>query len=851
MVAVTHAPSAAGAAQPVLPDKQMMIEAVKLLHPGRVVELRLLNLDGRGGTASGYFDQPALLAGSALRYSRRAEGVYITLNPVPASLLSRENNRVQERAKRTTTDDEVLRRVWFPIDLDPTRPSGISASEHEHQAALEQARRVREWLSSEWGWHAPIFADSGNGAHLLYAIDLPNDAASTDLLKRCLAALARRFDRAPSGGTEAVKLDQSVYNAARIWKLYGSVARKGEHLPERPHRLAQIISAPDPVELVTRAQLEGLAAMTTSPPANEFAPHGLRPPSPPVRTPPSTGEPADQEGARGTRVGGFGGGTPLGAVSTAGGRGGRVTEEDLLAWLERHGVEVRRAKPGDRGTIYVLERCPFAEHHEAGKACVTLGETGALGFHCFAGGCAGYGWQDLKALWGDGPLAPAAGQAVPLDVEPGDEPPADEEEQARALETARPWPEALAEEAYYGLAGEMVRALEPHTEADPVALLAHLLTAFGCAVGRGPHLLVGATRHEPRLFTVVVGQSANARKGDAWASVRAILLATPEPPRIQTSLSSGEGLVRLVCDEVSELRPVKGAKGQQPTYEKVIILAGETDKRLLVVTSEMAGLFQVMRRDGNTLSAIIRDGWDHGDLAVATRNDPLRATGAYLSIVGHITQDELRHELTDLHAANGFGNRFCWFAVKRSQELPVPEMMTSERLQPLAARLTQAIERARRVGLMRYGPDMDAAWRENYHALSRARWGFTGALLSRAPAQVLRIAMLYALLDGSAVINGEHLKAAGALWAYAGRSVAYLFGARSGDGLADKIEAALREHGEQTRTELRASIGHNNRDEDIRRALEALASLGKIARVMGTPGAKGGRPAERWRTVHS
>lgn len=170
------------------PDKQMMIEAVKLLHPGRVVELRLLNLDGRGGTASGYFDQPALLAEAALRYNRWAEGVYITLNPLPASLPARGNNQVRERARETTSDGDVLRRAWLPIDLDPTRPSGISSSEHEHQAALEQARRIREWLASEWGWHAPIFADSGNGAHLLYAIDLPNDAASADLVKCCLAS---------------------------------------------------------------------------------------------------------------------------------------------------------------------------------------------------------------------------------------------------------------------------------------------------------------------------------------------------------------------------------------------------------------------------------------------------------------------------------------------------------------------------------------------------------------------------------------------------------------------------------------------------------------------------------------
>jgi hypothetical protein len=260
-----------------LPDKPLLIEADKLLHPGGVVELRLLHLDGRGQTASGYFDQPALLAEAALRYHRRAEGGYITLNPLPASLLARASNQVVERARETTSDGEVRRRAWLPIDLDPTRPSGISASPHEHQVALEQAWRIREWLAAEWGWHAPLFADRGNGAHLLYAVDLPNEAASTDLITRCLASLAVRL------GSEAVTLDRSVYNAARIWKLYGSVARKGEPLADRPPRRAQIISAPDPVERVTREQLAGLAALAGPNPASPAARDGGATRPPPLR----------------------------------------------------------------------------------------------------------------------------------------------------------------------------------------------------------------------------------------------------------------------------------------------------------------------------------------------------------------------------------------------------------------------------------------------------------------------------------------------------------------------------------------------------------------------------------------
>ncbi|HEX6779505.1 MAG TPA: hypothetical protein VF099_14940, partial [Ktedonobacterales bacterium] len=741
-----------------LPDKQMLIEAVKLLHPGRVVELRLLNLDGRGQTASGYFDQPGLLAEAALRYHRRAEGVYLTLNPLPASLLARANNQVRERARQTTTDGEVLRRAWLPLDLDPTRPSGISSSEHEHQAALEQARRIREWLASEWGWHAPIFADSGNGAHLLYAIDLPNDAASTDLIKRCLASLASRF------GSEAVTLDRSVYNAARIWKLYGSVARKGEPLPERPHRRAVIISAPDPVELVTREQLEQLAALSRQ------GAGGTSPISAPGRR--------DAGGTRTTAAVGRGDGSPALGRQDAGATdsepfvplaAGRrvlegqepVTEDALLAWLEEHGARVRKTKQEPDRTIYELERCPFAEHHAPGKACVILGNEGVAGFKCQTAGCAEYHWRDLLALWGDGPASerrPASGATEPpspAGEEAGgtsaDDTPAAPVEagEMQAWGAARAWPEPPRDTVYHGLAGEIVNTILPHTEADPLAMLVQLLTAFGASIGPGPHFKVGPTRHQPRLFSVIVGKSAKARKGDSWQGVREVLELSGVAPRIQTSLSSGEGLIWMVRDPIISTKFVPGKAGQQGHYEQVVEDKGEPEKRVLVVSGEMAQIFKVLRREGNTLSAILRDAWDQGNLSIATRAMAARATGAYLSVIGHITVDELRKELNSLDAANGFANRFCWFAVKRSQELADPDALDEDKLASLAARFRQAVEQARQIGRMQRDALAKAKWKEMYRELGKEHSGFAGALISRSEAQVLRLSMLYALLDGS------------------------------------------------------------------------------------------------------
>jgi hypothetical protein len=142
-----------------------------------------------------------------------------------------------DNPKHLTTDADILRRRWLPLDFDAVRPAGISASEDEHATAEDTARRCAAWLAGQ-GWPEPIQGDSGNGAHLLYRIDLPNDEAATTLIRDTLTALADRFDR------PEVKIDRAVFNAARIWKLYGTTAGKGYSVPDRPHRLAQLIEVP-------------------------------------------------------------------------------------------------------------------------------------------------------------------------------------------------------------------------------------------------------------------------------------------------------------------------------------------------------------------------------------------------------------------------------------------------------------------------------------------------------------------------------------------------------------------------------------------------------------------------------
>ena len=160
-----------------------------MLEPGQVVEIRIPNTNH--ATVSGYFTDFGKLAQHTAHYSGKGPGVYVRLNPVNPALMARTTNRVKEYARETTADKDILKRRWFPIDFDAVRPAGISSTDAEHELALDRARTCREWLGSQ-GWTEPIFADSGNGAHLLYRVELPSD--DDRLVERCLKALSARFD---------------------------------------------------------------------------------------------------------------------------------------------------------------------------------------------------------------------------------------------------------------------------------------------------------------------------------------------------------------------------------------------------------------------------------------------------------------------------------------------------------------------------------------------------------------------------------------------------------------------------------------------------------------------------------
>lgn len=403
-----------------------------------------------------------------------------------------------------------------------------------------------------------------------------------------------------------------------------------------------------------------------------------------------------------------------------------------------------------------------------------------------------------------------------------------------------PWP-TLAEDALYGLAGDVVRAIDPYTEADPVLTLANVLAGFGSLIGRGPHAKVLANEHPARLFFAQVGETSKGRKGLALNPILQMLRAVDPTWKTASGLSSGEGLINAVRDAVREWKPVKG---NGSAYEEVETDPGVTDKRLLIVEPEFAVVLKAIERSGNTLSSILRNCWDGETLSPLTKNNRISATGAHISIVAQCTVEELTRYLTETERANGFANRFVFLLGRRSKEIPNPRTISDSVLKPLIGRLRAACEFSKEVSEVIRDKAAESEWAEAYGALSAGKPGMVGAIIARAEAQVLRLSVAYALLDCSTVILPEHQGAAIALWDYAEASARYIFGDSTGNPVADSILRALRTKGEMDRTEISALFGRNRSTDTIQRALDMLA---RARLAHGQSMDTDGRKREVWR----
>jgi hypothetical protein len=390
--------------------------------------------------------------------------------------------------------------------------------------------------------------------------------------------------------------------------------------------------------------------------------------------------------------------------------------------------------------------------------------------------------------------------------------------------------------AFHGLAGEIVRRIEPHSESDPAALLAQFLLAFGNTAGRAAHWLAEDTPHFTNEFAVVVGQSSVARKGTSLDRILALFAEADlfwSKNRISSGLVSGEGVVHAIRD---------ANRNEQGGIDD----EGASDKRLFVTESEFASVLSVFARKENTLSAILRNAWDSKTLRTLAKNVGEVASEPHVSLVAHITFDELKSRLAKEDLSNGVANRFNWICARRSKLLPHGGTLRAADCQDLTAQLSARLTLAKTRGLVGFTPAAVKLWDSVYADLNQDRPGTLGHVTSRAPAHARRLALIYALLDGADAVDTPHLQAALAFWEYCHASAECIFGGLS--ALARDIHERLRLvfPSELDRTDLHHATGRNKPANEITRALAEISRYGLATnRKEQTAGA----PRELWRAA--
>jgi hypothetical protein len=373
----------------------------------------------------------------------------------------------------------------------------------------------------------------------------------------------------------------------------------------------------------------------------------------------------------------------------------------------------------------------------------------------------------------------------------------------------------MAEDAFHGLAGRITRKLEPHSEADPAAILVSTLSVFGAMCGAGPHALADGAQHPARINALIVGDTSKSRKGTAWARARqvpAMVDHTFMNERIVSGFGSGEALVDACAPHPGE--------DEAPV-----------DKRLLVVESEFARILAVSKREGSTLSSLLRQGWDGDRLQVRSRAGTAIASGAHLVVLGHITKAELLARVAESDVYGGLLNRFLIVSAHRSKLLPGGGNLDESELAELARSFRNALDLSRRVGIMHRTPEAEAYWAELYVRLAGDDpGGLLGAVIARDTAHVLRLSVTYALMDGCRQIDLEHVLAAEAVWDYCRASAAAIFGNLTGDAIADRILAELESAGSKglSVTEVNRIFGSNISGERLAQARQLLMRRGLV-----------------------
>ncbi len=410
----------------------------------------------------------------------------------------------------------------------------------------------------------------------------------------------------------------------------------------------------------------------------------------------------------------------------------------------------------------------------------------------------------------------------PNDLSPG--------EQAQEWEPNPPdWP-SMNPRAYHGIIADFIELATRTSEADPAAILATFLVRFGVECGPGVFMQVGDTKHRARLASVIVGASSKARKGTSGKPVEKLFDFTNvqgqefvNPARVSHGpFSSGEGIIYAIRDATTRWNP--------KTQTETIIDNGIEDKRIFILDEEFSGMLANTRREGNTLSMVIRQAWDSGSFDPLTKNNKITATGGHVGWISHITLQELLAKLDQSEVVNGFANRILWICAKRQKQVPDALPMPQNELESLQRHLLHIISRVGLGSEIKLGADAREAWGCTYYPkLSRDRPGLIGYITNRGEAQALRLAMIYCLLAGETIISLDHLESGIAFWNYCFQSAKHIFHGKRANNITQTIfEALQKAGGALAGRELYQLFKNNISKERLEVALAELITSGQV-----------------------
>jgi hypothetical protein len=735
-----------------------------LFSPGDVVELRMFK---DGATFSGYFDDHSQLVEEAATYDERGSDVYITFNRLPEEICYRRYNRVERMKGRgaSTSDKDVERRMFLFIDADCDRVAGISSTDEQKEQSRQKILEIREYLRAQ-GWPEPILCDSGNGYHLLYPIDLPADGGSLELVGGVLEALDFKFS------DDAVKVDTTTKNAARITKFYGTTAKKGDNLPKRPHRPSKILEAPSGASSapVDRERLEEVASLKPEEPRRFHV----------------------YSGGRGYE--GF----------------------DLEGWIAQHNIPVKREGPWSNGGYkWILEEC--LNGHTDNSGYVLRMPSGAIVARCHHDSCS-YEWREFREFY-----QPGAYDRKERPEEDARNESSDSSDSSDRFSEVYDFPVDAFPEVW----ANYIRAAAASLNCPPELVALPTLAAASGAIGRSKELLVKRRYSIPALLWLAVIAGPGEKKSPAQQ------LALLPSRDIQKDLRDdyrqakedwGQEMREHIRnaklarknDEVEPPAPEKPILRRilvdDITIEALALRLEENPRGFLSAQDELSGFLRGMDQyksggKGNARQQYLKI-WSCGAITVDRKGDdePLFIPKPFVTLQGGM-QPSIVHEIAD-GRDDGFMDRFLFCYPSRHpgglSEKGVPEDVEDAYVDLIRKLWEEGDDAPSAIGM---SPEAKALFKSTSHELAEERWqpGFPSMLdgaWGKMETQLGRLALIlscarHALEEKREVVSEDEMRRALKLIEYFKAMARKVWGevheANPDDVLAERLMTVLTE----------------------------------------------------------